>query len=581
MRISTSLALSASVATVFADIARPNAPQHENSYDEKDKHQQVVGLGNETWVYTREPQEDQFEFPNKTGKLLYHVIPNIRYAVAPLGDRRFAKPVSVGNVWSNNPQEDPNLRICYQAHATGRRPQTKANFDGSEDCLFLDVYTPNRGWGEDEDVKYPVTVFFHDGDFIAGSKNDVDYAGLMKDTMALSPAHNTGTVLVSFNYRLGLFGFLPQTSDKTDRVHNVGLWDQKFVLEWVQQHIHLFHGDPSQVTLVGEGTGATSIIHQLTSWSGKQHKPLFKRAVLHDPRLPHYTWDLAEQYMQQGGHFITGRLIDDVYDIANMSGEELQWLNQMMLDEDPLLFGPIRDDSIAHTHPLNILNHNHELQTNSDVEIMVGNNDHSDFSNDYGEIDFDTQFPFLAPEDRSKITDAFGSTDDRSADEIMHDALIGCTSQAIALANPAKVRKYVYNSTISGTRPGIHVWQVHAPEEAGAEVQVESHPNDRLLKFLANVDVGADWKPYGQGGTLYFTQSDDGPQHVSDIDPRCDILTKSMVAYQPEERERRKVFNAPKGYSRIHRVPDAASSLQGKTTGVVFAAALAMALVAL
>ena len=81
------------------------------------------------------------------------------------------------------------------------------------------------------------------------------------------------------NYRLGAFGFLAGETITSDGVANAGLLDQRFALEWVQHNIHLFGGDPSRVTVMGESAGGGSIEHQITAYGGTQGAP-FAQVIL-------------------------------------------------------------------------------------------------------------------------------------------------------------------------------------------------------------------------------------------------------------------------------------------------------------
>jgi carboxylesterase type B len=106
-------------------------------------------------------------------------------------------------------------------------------------------------------------VWIHGGGYVAGSKtNSGDPAGLIRRS-------NNGLVFVSINYRLGAFGWLSGNEFHSDGgVPNAALYDQRFALEWVRDHISNFGGDPDRVTVIGESAGGGSIMHQITvRWS--------------------------------------------------------------------------------------------------------------------------------------------------------------------------------------------------------------------------------------------------------------------------------------------------------------------------
>ena len=120
----------------------------------------------------------------------------------------------------------------------------------SEDCLYLNIFTPEAS--RSSTLFYPVVVFFHGGNFQTGSANEW-------------PGHvlaSRGLVVVTVNYRLGAFGFMSLGDTTTG---NYGIKDQRMALQWVQQYIAAFGGDPQAVTIIGHDAGAVSAgIHMLT-----------------------------------------------------------------------------------------------------------------------------------------------------------------------------------------------------------------------------------------------------------------------------------------------------------------------------
>lgn len=122
--------------------------------------------------------------------------------------------------------------------------------NASEDCLYLNVYTPNT-----KNLKTPVMVWFHGGGFVFGSGNS-DFYG---------PAHllEEDIVLVTANYRLEVFGFL--NLDIPEISGNAGMKDQVAVLRWVKENISCFGGDPNSVTIFGESAGGASVTYHMFS----------------------------------------------------------------------------------------------------------------------------------------------------------------------------------------------------------------------------------------------------------------------------------------------------------------------------
>ncbi|MCU1494896.1 MAG: Carboxylesterase type [Acidimicrobiaceae bacterium] len=136
-----------------------------------------------------------------------------------------------------------------------------------EDCLSLNVWTPAC-----DDVGRPVMVFVHGGAFLTGGGSSVMYRG---ELLA-----RRGVVVVTFNYRLGVLGFLahPLLMDaRSGGYANWGLMDQIAALGWVRDHIAAFGGDPANVTIFGESAGAMSIADLLGTSAARG---LFRRAIL-------------------------------------------------------------------------------------------------------------------------------------------------------------------------------------------------------------------------------------------------------------------------------------------------------------
>jgi carboxylesterase type B len=100
------------------------------------------------------------------------------------------------------------------------------------------------------------------GGFAVSSKTDgVFPSGLLRRAKENS---DDSLVFVAINYRIGVFGFLGGPTLQKDGIANAGLYDQRFAFEWVQKNIHLFGGDPSRVTIMGNSAGGGSIVHQVT-----------------------------------------------------------------------------------------------------------------------------------------------------------------------------------------------------------------------------------------------------------------------------------------------------------------------------
>jgi para-nitrobenzyl esterase len=135
----------------------------------------------------------------------------------------------------------------------------------SENCLFLNVYTPAR-----INRALPVMVWIHGGDLTAGESDDYNPASLVSN----------GAIVVTINYRLGSLGFLAHPALVTRKggpSGDYGLMDQQAALRWVQRNIRPFGGNPRNVTIFGESAGGLSVLSQLVSPAAKG---LFARAII-------------------------------------------------------------------------------------------------------------------------------------------------------------------------------------------------------------------------------------------------------------------------------------------------------------
>jgi para-nitrobenzyl esterase len=154
----------------------------------------------------------------------------------------------------------------------------------SEDCLTLNVWRPANASG-----KLPVMVWIYGGGFVNGGSSPAVYAG---DAFA-----RQGVVFVSFNYRVGRFGFFAHPALANDPLRgNYGLMDQLAALKWVKNNITNFNGDPDNVTLFGESAGGFSVNSLLTS---KEASGLFQKAIIQSGSgrhsiVPHQNWQQAK-----------------------------------------------------------------------------------------------------------------------------------------------------------------------------------------------------------------------------------------------------------------------------------------------
>ncbi|HEX5229065.1 MAG TPA: carboxylesterase family protein, partial [Bryobacteraceae bacterium] len=192
-----------------------------------------------------------------TGSPEVQVFKGIPYAAPPVGDLRWRAPKPAAR-WEGTRKGDEFGPVCMQG----------GNQKMSEDCLYLNVWTGAKSASE----KLPVMVWIYGGGYYTGSGSQPMYDG---EALA-----KKGAVVVTFNYRLGPFGFFsyPELTKESDRrgAANFGVLDSIAALEWVKKNIARFGGDPKHVTIFGESAGAGMVANLLAI---PQAKGLFVRAM--------------------------------------------------------------------------------------------------------------------------------------------------------------------------------------------------------------------------------------------------------------------------------------------------------------
>lgn len=188
---------------------------------------------------------------------------NVQYSTQPVNENRFAPPD-----W---PQPFEGTR-----DATDYGPACMQNwgFDAKaqgEDCLNFNLFRPS---GIPLETKLPVLVWLHGGAFVGGSARHFD--GPTFVARSQEPI-----IVVTVQYRLGVLGSFPSKLFEEEGLLNLGIRDQRMLLEFMQRYLPNFGGDPDRVTLGGQSAGAHSVgIHLFHSYGGDESKKLFSQAIL-------------------------------------------------------------------------------------------------------------------------------------------------------------------------------------------------------------------------------------------------------------------------------------------------------------
>lgn len=189
----------------------------------------------------------------------------IPYAQPPVGDLRWSMPLPASS-WSGILDATKYKNACPQVERYGL---TESSYN--EDCLYINVTAPYSG-KKDLKRKRAVIVWLHGGAFVGGSSAlyPLDYMAKSGDV-----------VVVSMNYRLGIFGFTAHPAFDADHNGGYGLEDQRAALRWVKQNISAFGGDPNNITIAGESAGAAGVCMHILApdeTTGLFHKAITQSA---------------------------------------------------------------------------------------------------------------------------------------------------------------------------------------------------------------------------------------------------------------------------------------------------------------
>ncbi|XP_060534005.1 juvenile hormone esterase-like [Cylas formicarius] len=206
----------------------------------------------------------------------YLAFQGVPYAAPPTGTSRFQAP-RPHDAWNGTLDATKESAICFQLQSDSDRE--------NEDCLYVNVFTPNT------EAQLPVIFWIYGGGFRNGAAS---FASYRPDYLI-----DEDVVLVTHNYRVGIFGFL-STGDRVIP-GNYGLKDQQLALRWTYENIHLFGGDPARITIMGQSAGAASVGYHLLNPNSaglfgaaiaESGSPLNMWSFIEDPRA--YAIDLAQ-----------------------------------------------------------------------------------------------------------------------------------------------------------------------------------------------------------------------------------------------------------------------------------------------
>ncbi len=232
---------------------------------------------------------------------------DIPYAQPPLGELRWKAPKKIEDDSKLIKSKSGNFCIQRTSGFGGSSDFSNDLISGSEDCLYLDIFSPSTNFQK----KMPVMLWIHGGGNTSGLKDIYNFDKLVKK-------HDV--IIVRINYRLGPFGWFTHPAiqdfhDGIDRSSNFGTLDIISSLEWINQNISLFGGDQNNVTVFGESAGGHNVLSLLVT---KQSKGLFHKAI----SMSGYTESISRQdsYRQNEKSFksthtswsVVNRILEDL-----------------------------------------------------------------------------------------------------------------------------------------------------------------------------------------------------------------------------------------------------------------------------
>ena len=269
----------------------------------------------------------------------------IPYAAAPVGALRWRPPAAV-QPWASGRQAVDFGSSCAQSGTPAFTPRTNQGSATGEDCLFINVWAPANA------ARAPVVVWIHGGGNTGGTSAQTFYDG--------SAFARDGVVLVSLNYRLGLFGFFAHPSLQSADA-NFGLLDQIAALAWVKRNVQAFGGDPGKVTVMGESAGGQDILALLTAPAARG---LFARAILESPGGGWQRYPTLEQARAQGATIAHALGAATAEELRKLPADSLV---QAAAGQD---IGPILDGTVLDELPMAAIQHGHVAA----IPILLGSN---------------------------------------------------------------------------------------------------------------------------------------------------------------------------------------------------------------
>lgn len=333
-----------------------------------------------------------FEILTQLGKVNGVILPSLEgnvyrfagipFGKPPTGSRRFRKPQPYGS-WNETLDATKFGPPCIQSL------KSEVFNSASEDCLQLNIYVPSNMTRE---VKRSVMVFIHGGGYMAGSAIDEDGSKF---------ASFGNVILVTINYRLGIFGFPSMQNPKVDE--NVGIWDQMLALEWIKNNIDDYGGNSSDVTIFGQSAGSFSVnlLMMIPRNKGVFHRAILQSGTANSLVAFKRSSDLGCRIGMNAGcrdqdphTFIQCLQNLDAGSLVNSTLDYSSNLGINVLTE--IVFVPVLDNDLFQRTPIEIMHDKFsaEFQFFESIDMIVGNCDEEGGYIAHYAIFFEKQYNF-------------------------------------------------------------------------------------------------------------------------------------------------------------------------------------------
>ncbi len=256
----------------------------------------------------------------------YTVYKGVPYAKPPVGDLRWKAPVEL-EPWEGVLKADKFANKCWQDEPSADTPwggfflkefylNPEFNVPMSEDCLYLNIWTPNNC----ENKKLPVAFWIHGGGFGGGYNCEMEFDG---EAFA-----KKGVILVTIQYRVNIFGFLahPWLDAENERgiSGNYGILDQIAALKWVKENIEAFGGDPENITVFGQSAGcmSTQVLMSSELTGDIPKRAIYQSGIAAEFDALLYTPTLEEEEIV-GELFVKETGCTSLSELRALSGEEV------------------------------------------------------------------------------------------------------------------------------------------------------------------------------------------------------------------------------------------------------------------